>query len=124
RRDLELIFNVDDLTPPSLIASMARIPVTAPFGEQFQYSNQMYAIAGYAAARAAGAPLDDLSSGYDLAMRERVLGPLGMDRSTFALADVLADGDYAHPHGSTVDHAAVPIRLQQDQAFAASVAPA
>ncbi len=124
RRDMELILNFNELTPQSLIGSMERIPVTAPFGEVFQYSNQMYAVGGYAAARAAGAPLGDLQSGYELAMRERVFGPLGMDRSTFSLADVLADGDYAHPHGSTIGRAVVPIRLQQDQAFAASVAPA
>lgn len=124
RRDVELILNYDDLSPESLIAAMARIPVTAPFGEEFQYSNQMFAIGGYAAARAAGAPLDGLQAGYELAMRERVLGPLGMDRSTFSLSDVLADGDYALPHGSTLDHEVAPVRLQSDQAFAESVAPA
>ncbi len=124
RRDMELVFNFNEITPDTLIASMERIPVTAPFGETFQYSNQMYAVGGYAAARAAGAPQGDLQTGYDLAMRERVFGPLGMDRSTLSLADVLADGDYAHPQGSTIDGARGPIRIQQDQAFATSVAPA
>ena len=36
------------------------LPLSAPYGEQFQYSNQMYAIGGYAAAVAAGAAPDDL----------------------------------------------------------------
>ena len=84
-----------ELSPEKLIASAATLPLTAPFGEQFQYSNQIFAIGGYAAAAAAGGSPDDLYHAYTLAMREQVLGPIGMERSTFSLADVLADGDYA-----------------------------
>ncbi|MEA2513846.1 MAG: hypothetical protein QOJ59_3333, partial [Thermomicrobiales bacterium] len=68
RRDPELIFNFHALTPERLIAQVAELPLTTPFGETFQYSNQMYAIGGYAAAAAAGAAPDDLLGGYQLAM--------------------------------------------------------
>src|SRR3954469_21774487 len=40
RRDLELLFNFNDLPPDRLIAQVAELPLTAPFGERFQYSNQ------------------------------------------------------------------------------------
>src|SRR5918994_7527914 len=91
RRDLELFFHFDDLAPARLIAQVAELPLTAPLGEQFQYSNQMFAVGGYAAAAAAGAAPNDLYGGYQLVMRERLLNPIGMVRSTFSLADVLAD---------------------------------
>ena len=60
RRDLELIFHFNDLTPDRLIAQVAELPLTAPYGQAFQYSNQMYALGGYAAAAAAGAAPNDL----------------------------------------------------------------
>jgi CubicO group peptidase (beta-lactamase class C family) len=124
RHDAELIMNFNELSTDALIASMETFPVTAPFGAEFQYSNQMFAVGGYAAARAAGAPLDDLQEGYELAMEQRLLGPLGMERSGFDLGDVLATGDYALPHAGAIDGSAAPIRLLMDQAFVESVAPA
>ena len=54
RRDLEFIFNAHALTPERLIADMAQLPLTAPFGEKYQYSNQMVAAGGFAAAVADG----------------------------------------------------------------------
>ena len=124
RRDVELIANFNDLDPESLVASLERIPITAPFGERFQYSNQLFAVGGYAAARAAGAPPDDLLAGYRLAMRQRLLDPLGMARSTFAVDEVLSTGDYALPHAATLDGETAPVRLLADEAFVTAVAPA
>src|SRR4051812_26573332 len=69
RRDLELMFRFNDLAPDQLIDQVAALPLTTPYGQAFQYSNQMYAIGGYAAAAAAGAAPDDLYRGYELAMR-------------------------------------------------------
>jgi CubicO group peptidase (beta-lactamase class C family) len=53
RRDLELLFNFDDFTPDQLIAQVAELQLTTPYGERFQYSNQMFAMGGYAAGAAA-----------------------------------------------------------------------
>jgi CubicO group peptidase (beta-lactamase class C family) len=124
RRDLEIIFNFNDLTPDRLIDQVVGFPLTAPYGERYQYSNQMYAIGGWAAARAAGAAPDDLRGGYEAAMRERILNPIGMARSTFALADVLDSGDYALPHATNLDGATRPFPLLVDEDFVTSVAPA
>jgi CubicO group peptidase (beta-lactamase class C family) len=124
RRDPELIFNFHALTPERLIAQVADFPLTTPFGETFQYSNQMYAIGGYAAAAAAGAAPDDLLGGYQLAMRDRLLNPIGMGRSTFALEEVLASGDYALPHAADLDGRTQAVPLLVDDGFLNSVAPA
>ena len=53
QRDPEFLFNSDELTPERLSTSVKDYPLTAPLGEQFQYSNQLFAIGGYAAAAAA-----------------------------------------------------------------------
>ena len=74
------------------------VPPTAPFGEQFVYSNPLVASGGYALGVAASGGADDVGLAYDTALRERVLGPIGMTRSTFQAESVLADGDYALPH--------------------------
>ncbi len=124
RRDLEVMFNADALTPDRLIAQIAELPLTAPLGEKFQYSNQMYAAGGYAAVVAAGASPADLYGGYVAAMRERLLNPMGMDRSTFALAVVLTSGDYALPHATDLDGRTRPVPLLVDDRFVSSVAPA
>jgi CubicO group peptidase (beta-lactamase class C family) len=123
-RDIELLFNVDTLTPELMVASVAGLPLTAPFGETWQYSNQMYSVGGYAAASAAGDAPDDLYGGYVAAMHERILGPIGMDRSTFALADVLADGDYASGHATDLDGRTGPFSLQFEERYLRLVAPA
>ena len=123
RRDLELLFHFDDLPPDRLIAQVAELPLTAPFGERFQYSNQMFAMGGYAAAAAAGAAPNDLYGGYQLVMRERLLNPIGMHRSTFVLDEVLASGDYAHPHATDLDGNLQRVPLPVDARFPIPVAP-
>jgi CubicO group peptidase (beta-lactamase class C family) len=122
RRDLEIVFNT--LDPGALIDSMDELPLTAPFGERFQYSNQMYAVGGYAAAVEAGAAPEDPYAGYVAAMQNKVLGPIGMVRSTFVLEDVLSSGNYALPHGIGLDGQTQQLPVLGDVRFASSVAPA
>jgi CubicO group peptidase (beta-lactamase class C family) len=124
RHDAELIFNFDSLTPEKMIESIAKYPLTTPFGQEFQYSNQMYAIGGYAAAVAAGANPNDLDAGYRHAMQDRLLNPMGMTRSTFSLDDVLASGDYAMGYGSNLDGSNSPMSLLSEDGFVSTVAPA
>jgi CubicO group peptidase (beta-lactamase class C family) len=86
QRDPEFLFNSATLTPDRLITSVRDFPLTAPLGEPFQYSNQMFGIGGYAAAVAAEPEETDLFAAYDMAMRQRLLDPLWMKLSTFSLA--------------------------------------
>src|SRR5215211_6651867 len=124
QRDPEFLFNSATLTPRRLITSVRDFPLTAPLGEQFQYSNQMFGIGGYAAAAAADPEETDLFAAYVTAMQQRLLDPLGMRRSTFALDEVLATNDYARPHGLDLAGAYHPVSLEDDERHVLSVAPA
>jgi CubicO group peptidase (beta-lactamase class C family) len=124
RRDLEFIFNAQTLTPERLIAGMARLPLTAAFGETFQYSNQMVAAGGFAAAVADGGSLHDLGHSYTIALRERVLNPIGMPRSTLSLTEVVRGNDYATPHAEDITGALHPLPLLMDDLWMVPVAPA
>jgi CubicO group peptidase (beta-lactamase class C family) len=123
RRDWELILDPDRLTPELVVSSMATLPLTTPYGEQFQYNNQMVATAGYAAAVADGGSPDDMSRAYAIALRERVLGPIGMLRSTLSLTDVVADDDRSAPHAQDLHGSFHPLALMEDDAWIVPVAP-
>ncbi len=123
RRDAEIYFNANDFTAEDVIASLAGFPLYTPIGEAFQYSNQMVAAGGYVAALAAGGQYGDLHAAYLAAMRQRVLDPIGMKRSTFDPAEVAADPDYAIPHGATLDGAYQPMPLTSEVAWADALAP-
>lgn len=123
RRDLEFMFPAHKLTSEQIVASMARLPLTAEFGERFQYSNQMVAAGGFAAAMADGGSPHALSQSYALALRDRVLNPLGMARTALDLQDVMTDGDYAVPHAPDLENRPVPLPPMVDDAWIVPVAP-
>jgi len=123
RRDLEFMLRGADLTPERMIAEMAQLPLTAPYGEKYQYSNQMVGAGGFAAAVADGGSPSDLSHAYAMALRERVLNPIGMPRTTDVLSKVVAGNDYAMPHGADVSGTLHPMPLLEDDLWLVSVAP-
>ena len=124
RRDLEFILNAQALTPELVIDGMARLPLTAPFGETYQYSNQMVAAGGFAAAVADGGSPHDLGHAYAIALRERVLNPIGMPRTTLALSEVVNGNDYATPHAEDIAGVLHPLPLLADALWLIPVAPA
>jgi len=65
--------------PDTFMARLGELPLLAQPGERWLYSAGSQVL-GVLAARAAGAPFGDV-------MRERVLGPLGMDDTAFHAAD-------------------------------------
>jgi CubicO group peptidase (beta-lactamase class C family) len=123
RLDLEFMFPAHTLTPEVLIAGMAELPLTAAYGEMYQYNNQMVAAGGFAAAVAGGGSPRDLSHAYDITLRERVLNPIGMPRTTDVLTRVVAGNDYAVPHAADVTGTLHPMPLQEDDYWLVSVAP-
>lgn len=124
RRDLELVFEPGAYTPAGLLSAVASFPLVAPPGQRYRYSNQAFTIGGYAAAAADGAAPDDLRDGYFLSVRDRVLNPTGMERSTFDLAEVLRSGNYAIGHAAGLDGVPISVPLQVDSRFTQAVAPA
>ncbi len=123
RRDLELIFNARDLTAEGVIESLRTFRFFTGFGEAFQYSNQMVATGGYAAAAANGGNYGQLFDAYVRALSERVLEPAGMSRTTLSFDAVVKDGDYAAPHGAVIEGVYEPISLNLEASLL-PIAPA
>jgi CubicO group peptidase (beta-lactamase class C family) len=67
----------------------ATVPLIAPPGRFWNYSNTNFMLAGAIAENVARKP-------YRQVMSERVFGPLGMHRMTFDAAQVVGDGDFAY----------------------------
>ena len=63
-----------------MIRRVGKVPPSHPFRSAFEYQSIMYIAAGEAAARAGGAPWDEL-------MRRRIFGPLGMKSFACRAAD-------------------------------------
>ncbi len=101
RRDLEWVFNANELTAEEIIESLADFEFFTDFGEAFQYSNQMVASGGYLATLAAGGEYGSLYEDYLVLMQDRVLDPLEMTSSTFSFDEVVASDNYAMPYGLT-----------------------
>jgi CubicO group peptidase (beta-lactamase class C family) len=123
RRDLEYQLRARELTPELMIDGMARLPLTAPYGEKFQYNNQLVAAGGFAASVADGGSPADLGRDYAIALRDRVLNPIGMARSTLSLSEVVAGNDYAVPHARDISGALHPMPVLEDDSWIVPVAP-
>jgi len=97
------------------VTALAQVTPTAPYGEQFIYTNVLIGSGGYALGVANGGGAGDLGVAYDTALHERVLAPIGMERSTFDPAIVLADGDYALPHAVDLSGDLRPLPLTSER---------
>jgi CubicO group peptidase (beta-lactamase class C family) len=112
RRDMELLFNFDGVTPEQSIATLKTMKPTTGFGETFQYSNLMVSAGGFAAAHAYDAKRS-LGDAYDEVMAKNVFGPLGMKSTTLDFK-VAQRADHAMPHSETIDGTprALPIAVE------------
>lgn len=111
RRDLEFILNANELTAEDMIESLKTFEFFTDFGEAFQYSNQMVATGGYVAAAAAGGEYGDLYDAYITAMQERVFDAIGMKNTTFSFDELVANANYATPHGAVLTGDYTPLSL-------------
>jgi CubicO group peptidase (beta-lactamase class C family) len=96
--NIQSSFESGRLTPSTVVTALAGVAPSAPYGEAFIYNNILIASGGYALGVANGGAAGDVGLAYDVALRERVLGPIGMTRSTFDPDAAMAGGDYAVPH--------------------------
>jgi CubicO group peptidase (beta-lactamase class C family) len=105
------------LTPEEVVESLREVPLSAPPGEVFGYTNQGYATAGFAAAAAAGATYGrDLYPTYARLMQERLYDPAGMTRTALDFDAGAADPDRAGPHAVDLllgRRTAVPLGLER-----------
>ncbi len=109
RNDLELAFHALGDDPERMLAGLRHLRPTTGFGETFQYSNQLVALGGYAAARAV-VPDRGLAESYAQVMDEQVFVPLGMERTTFAHPD----SDRALAHGPDMEGAVRAIDMRME----------
>lgn len=115
RRDFELVFNANQQSAEDVVAELATYEFFTDFGEAFQYSNQMVATGGYAAAAAAFPGTDDLFAAYAQALADYITGPIGMENTTVYFEDVLARDHYAMPHGLNLSGAYYPLDLSMEE---------
>ena len=123
RRDLEIIFNFESMTPEQIVESLETFDFFTDVGEAFQYSNQMVAAGGYIAALSLGGEWGQVQQSYRNAMQETVFEPIGMDSTTTDFGDVTSSDNYAGPHGHTMDGIWEPIDLDIER-FVLPLAPA
>lgn len=124
RSDLSLF--VDFHRPLGLTDSIADIPSLAAPGERFEYQNQVFAVGGFALARAAGAKNRDadIARTYERLMKRRVFQPLGMARTTLDFEAAIRDDNHASPHAlDAVSGTASPVSIGFER-FALPVTPA
>jgi CubicO group peptidase (beta-lactamase class C family) len=115
RRDLEFIFNTNELTATDIVESLAGFELYTDIGEAFQYSNQMVATGGYVAAMAGGASYETLDADFSAQLRANLLDPLGMSRTKLFIDEVIADANYATSHSLDIygDVIALPIDVER-----------
>ena len=118
RSDMELAFQADGDDPERFLARLKKLQPTTAFGETFQYSNQLVALGGFAAAKAA-APGCGLTDAYRQVMREKVFEPLGMHRTTLEQPQ----SDRALAHAPDMKGGVQPIDMSMES-FVDVTAPA
>ncbi len=74
-----------------LIARLRHLEASRGFRQAWQYNNMLYTTAGELAGRLVGMSYED-------AVRQRILLPLGMERTNFSVAETSADQDSARPY--------------------------
>lgn len=90
RHDL-LWYNDNRGTRGEVVARLAHLEPSAGLRQEFQYNNLMFLTAGHLIERLTGET-------WEQAVRARILEPLGMTRTTFAVAESQKDADHALPY--------------------------
>jgi CubicO group peptidase (beta-lactamase class C family) len=122
RHDVPLFLTV--LTTDDIIGSLASSPLHGAPGEAFAYSNQGYAVAGFAAAAAVEGPFTrDLSDAYVDLMMQRYFEPAGMRRLTMDFDTGANDANRASSHTVGAHGDLIRVPLDQER-FASPILPA
>jgi CubicO group peptidase (beta-lactamase class C family) len=87
----DLVWYNAKLSRPELVARLPYLEPNEDFREKFQYQNLMFLTAGHLAAEVAGTPWEEV-------IRSRILDPIGMKNSNFAVSDSQKSRDFATPY--------------------------
>jgi CubicO group peptidase (beta-lactamase class C family) len=104
-----------DLSPDEMIRRLRYVRPSSSFRAQWDYQNNVYAIAGAIVAKVSGMPWEDF-------VRTRIFQPLGMTESEPLVSGIIDAPNVAVPHGIVRDTVRqVPIRTTDPVASAGSV---
>ena len=81
-----------DYTRDDIVFNLRYLEPNRPIRTSFQYNNQCYVLAGRVLERLSG-------SSYEELLRQRILEPLGMNRSRFFIDDLVEDPNHAVGYG-------------------------
>lgn len=101
RNDYGWLFEGENSSPESVMATLAHSQPTSEFGDTYQYSNIMAAAGGFFGGHMLY-PDEELGAAYDRAMQELVFDPLEMTSTTADFARAMA-GNHASGHALDVD---------------------
>ncbi|HSL18606.1 MAG TPA: serine hydrolase [Methylomirabilota bacterium] len=87
----DLVWYGADLDREALVKALRHLEPFADLRERYHYQNLMYLTAGVVVEELTGASWEE-------AVRQRILGPLGMGRTTFSVAASELDSDHALPY--------------------------
>ncbi|MCA1562842.1 MAG: serine hydrolase [Acidobacteria bacterium] len=87
----DLVWYNAKLSRPELVASLPYLEPNEDFREKFQYQNLMFLTAGHLTAEVAGTSWEDV-------IRTRILDPVGMKNSNFAVGESQKGRDFATPY--------------------------
>lgn len=102
------------LTMDELIGRMPHLAMSAPLRARYQYNNLMVALAGHAAARAAGL------ANWDALARQMLFTPLGMERTNTTIEAMRAAGNFCQGHSLSPARTPVPVPLRHDSVLEAA----
>lgn len=120
RRDAVIMLNPAQSSEEA-IKQMETIHPTTKFGETYQYSNDLVALGGFAAANVYKNS-GTLVKKYEATMQELIFTPLNM-RNTFSYPNKESMHEMANPHVNNFQGKTIPIN-QSENNFAYSYAPA
>lgn len=92
RHELSWYARLDKITKQQMIKMFRYLRPNQPFRYKWQYSNHMYALAGYVIERVTG------KDNWQDVVRELLLKPLGITRAAFSPEEAMALGNCATPY--------------------------
>ncbi|HSV88828.1 MAG TPA: serine hydrolase, partial [Bacteroidales bacterium] len=87
----DVIWYKSNKTSEEIIRRLEHLPMAFEFRAGYGYSNLMYIVAGEVIEKVTG-------KSWEENVRERILEPLGMDRTIVKLEDLTTEGNFASPH--------------------------
>jgi CubicO group peptidase (beta-lactamase class C family) len=108
----DILWYKSKLTSEQIIHRVRHLPNKYEFRDGFGYSNLMYITAGEVLKKVSG-------KSWGEQVKERILNPLGMNRTTYKISEVTSLGNYALPH-ALVDGKNVPIPFSDWEEIAAT----